>query len=561
VRLAFALALLCATFCAPARAEPLHALAMHGAPQYGPDFAHFGYVNPHAPKGGALRLHRIGTFDSLNPFGIKGTPAAGLPFLGQGLVYEPLMVRSYDEPFTMYCLLCVSVEVAPDRRWVRFAMHPKARFADGKAVTAQDVAWTFETLMSRGSPFYKAYYGDVERVEAAGDHVTFYTDAPDNAELPLILGQMPVLPAHAYAPDAALADPVGSGPYRVQQYEPGRSISYEKRVDWWGAGLPMNRGRYNFGRITYDYYRDDSAAMEAFLAGAYDLRLEQSAQNWAKGYTGPAVRDGRITKTEIPHEQPQGMSGFVFNTRRPVFRDPATRRALAMAFDFAWANQAFAGGRYKRSVSYFSNSELAAPDGAPAPPFDLRAAARALDKAGWAVGPDGIRARAGQRLAFEVLLDSPAIARWAVGLVANWRKIGVDARMRTVDPALYQKRLMEFDYDMVYATFAQSDSPGNEQRDFWSSAKASIPGSRNYAGVADPSVDAAIEAIIRASSRADLIQRCRGLDRLLREGAYVIPGWHLAHWRLAWWAQRIQRPQAMPPMSPAITDTWWATPP
>lgn len=537
-------------------AGPSHALAMHGDPKYGQAFTHFDYVNPKAPKGGTLRQHVLGTFDSLNPFVPKGTAAAGLPFLGEGLVYEPLMAHSYDEPFTMYCLLCSTVEVANGK--VTFVLRKDATFADGKPVTAHDVAWSFETLMERGSPFYNAYYGDVERVEAKGNVVTFYLKNTQNAELPLILGQMPVLPSHAYDPTHTLALPIGSGPYRITHFEPGRSISYEKRSDWWGAHLPVNTGRYNFQKITYDYYRDDKAALEAFLAGAYDVRMENIAQNWATGYNAPPVRDGRITKQEILHGQPQGMSGFIFNTRKTVFKDAATRAALAKAFDFDWANKAFADGAYTRSASYFSNSDLAAPDAPPPPAFDVRAAARDLEAAGWHMGPDGVRVRNGQPLRFEVFLPSPSIERWASGLVSNWNKIGAKATLRPVDAALYQKRLMDFDYDMVFDGFGQSDSPGNEQRDYWSSDRKDTKGGRNYAGVADPAVDAAVEAIIGAKNRSELQERCHALDHLLLDGHYVIPGWHLAHWRIAWWTQRLDHPVPLAPMTPAITDTWWS---
>lgn len=542
-------------------AAPVHALAMHGTPKYGPGFAHFDYVNPDAPKGGALRAHRIGTFDSFNPFVIKGKPAAGLSILGAGLVYEPLMIGSYDEPFTMYCLVCESVDLAADRLSVTFALRPGARFSDGRPVTADDVVWSFETLMGSGQPFYRAYWGDVVGVQARGETVTFRFKHADNAELPLIIGQLPVLPRHAYVPGNTLEKPIGSGPYRISDFDPGRSVTYEKDPNWWGADLPANRGRYNFSMISYDYYRDPHVALEAFLAGSYDWRMEERAQAWAESYDTPAVRSGQITKAEIAHRRPQGMSGFIFNTRRPVFQDIATRRALAAAFDFERANAMLAHGTYTRSHSFFTNSELADPDGPQAPEADLRGAARALTAQGWAPGAGGVRERDGQRLEFEVLLNGPGLERWALAYSRDLAKIGVAARIRIADSAQYQERLNRFNYDMILGAIPQSSSPGNEQRDYWSSERAHAPGGRNYAGVRDPEVDALVEALIRAESREALVARTRALDRRLREGAYVVPGWHLPHWRLAWWAERIERPARLSPLTPAVEDTWWAKPP
>jgi microcin C transport system substrate-binding protein len=574
----------------PVKAAPAHGLSMYGDLKYGPGFRHFDYVNPRAAKGGSVKLPAIGTFDTLNPFILKGVPAAGL-----GQVFDTLMVNSADEPFSEYGLVAETVETPPDRSWVVFTLRPQARFHDGTPITVDDVVWTFETLQTKGQPFYRSYYGQVARVEAAGPRRVRFSFKPGvNRELPLILGQMPVLPKAWWAgrdfAKTTLEPPLGSGPYRVVAVDPGRSITYGRVTDYWAAELPVNVGRFNFGEIRYDYYRDGTVALEAFKGGAYDLRQENSAKNWATAYQVPAVRDGRIRKEHIPNEIPTGMQGFFYNTRREMFRDPRVRQALAAAFDFEWTNAHLFYGDYTRTESYFSNSELAArgrpteaelavlapfrgrvPDAvfteayrAPSTvPGGLRpnlvAALRLLAEAGWVVRDMHlVNAATGQPLAFEILLDDPTWERITLPFVANLKKLGVVARVRTVDSAQYEYRLKHFDFDMTLGLFAQSLSPGNEQADFWGSEAARTPGSRNLAGVSDPVVDALIAQIIAAPDRAALVARTRALDRVLLWSHYVIPHWHITAFRVAYW-NRFGRP-ARPPKYELGFDTWWIEP-
>ena len=579
---------------------PRPAIAMHGDVKYPPDFAHFDYVNPDAPKGGALRLHAVGAFDSLNPFIVKGSPAGGLSFLGTGLIYESLMDQSNDEPFSMYGLLAESIELPPDRSWVAFNLRPEAKWADGQPVTAHDVVWSFNTMLEKGTPFFKAYYGDVAKVEAESERrIKFTFTHSGNAELPLIISQMSVLPKHFWEgtgrdfASTSLEPPLGSGPYKVGAAEAGRRVEYVRNPNWWGKDLPINRGRYNFDRISYEYYRDGDVALEAFLAGEYDIREENTAKLWASAYDAPPVNDGRITKAEVPHQRPQGLQGFLYNTRRPMFADRAVREALAYAFDFDWSNKQFAFGAYKRTRSYFSNSDLEskglpegreleileqfrgripdevfttaynppATDGSGNARANLKKAGEIFDKAGYKLGKDGVRVheKTGVRLEFEIIDANPAFERWVLPFITNLEKVGVKASFRIVDSAQYQNRMNEFDYDMTTGSFGQSESPGNEQRDYWSSSKADMPGGRNYIGVKDPLFDELVEMIIKASSREELVAHIHALDRVLQWGFYCIPQWHLDHWRLAWWA-KLQKPENLSPISPGITDTWWSKP-
>lgn len=570
---------------------PRHAVALHGEPKYPPNFAHFDYADPAAPKGGSVRLAEIGGFDSLNPFILKGTAAAGL-----GRTFDTLAVQSDDEPFTEYGLVAESILRDPDNRWVEFRLRPEARFHDGSPVTAEDVAFTLELLKTRGHPFYRAYYKDVARAVVKDPHtVRFEFSTADNRELPLIVGQLPVLPRAWWRERdftrTTLEPLLGSGPYRVEKVDPGRSITYRRVPDYWAAALPVNRGRHNFDEIRIDYYRDDTVALEAFKAGEYDFRLENVAKNWAVGYDGPALREGLIRKEEIPHQRPTGMQGFVFNTRKPLFADRRVRWALAHAFDFEWANKNLFYGAYTRTTSYFSNSELAA-RGLPSeaerallepyrdrlppevftrayePPStdgsgnlrrNLRTAARLLKEAGWVVKNGHlVNARSGEPFDFELLLVSPSFERVALPFRRNLKRLGIEMRVRTVDPAQYQKRLDEFDFDMVVATFGQSLSPGNEQRDYWTRAAADTPGSRNLAGVRDPVVDALVERIIHAPDRESLVTATRALDRVLLWGHYVIPHWHLRSFRVAYWDQ-FGRPAVTPKYGLGF-DTWWVDP-
>lgn len=576
---------------------PRHAIAMHGDPKYGPDFKHLDYVNPDAPKGGTLRLAAEGTFDSLNPFIVKGVPAGGMTFLGPSFVYESLMDQSNDEPFSMYGLLAETVELPEDRSWVAFNINPAAKWADGKPVTADDVVWSFNTLMEKGTPFYKAYYSDVASVSATSERrVKFTFKHGDNTELPLVISQLPVLPKHFWTEKGrdisvtSLDAPLGSGPYKVGKVEPGRSIEYVRNENWWSKDLPINKGRYNFDHINYDYYRDGNVALEAFFAGEYDVREENVAKQWATAYDAPAIKDGRITKAEIPHQRPQGMQAFAYNTRRPVFADPKVREALAYAFDFEWSNKQFAYGSYKRTRSYFDNSDLEskglpqgreleilekfrgkipdrvftteynppATDGGGNNRENLKRAADLLTEAGYKIGADGVRVNdKGQKLEFEIIDDNPMFERWIMPFIKNLQRIGVKTTFRVIDTAQYQNRMNDFDYDMTVLSIAESESPGNEQRDFWGSDKASIPGSRNYMGVKDPVVDELVSMIIQAKSREELVACTHALDRVLQWNFYVIPQWHNDKWRIAWW-KKLEKPEHLSPLTPGVSDTWWA---
>lgn len=597
-----AAALLLSFVCLPVHAQeavtPKHAFALHGEPKYGPDFTHLDYANPDAPKGGTLNLSAIGTFDSLNPFIIKGNPAGGFTILGQSLVYDSLMEQSNDEPFSMYGLIAESVELPESRDWVAFNLRSSAKWHDGKPVTAEDVEWTFKTLVDHGAPFYKAYYGDVTQVIVESPvRIKFVFKNNQNKELPLILSQLVVLPKHFWADKdftkSSLVAPLGSGPYKIGQVSPGRSLEYERVADWWGKDLPIHKGRFNFDKIKYTYYRDANVALEAFFAGEYDVRDENVAKLWETNYDAPAVKDGRIKKEVIANKRPSGMQGWMFNIRRPVFADREVRKAITYALDFEWANKQFAFGSYKRTRSYFDNSDLAS-TGVPAgkelailekyrgkipdevftteynPPKtdgsgnnrnNLREAMNILDAAGYKVGADGIRAheKTGQRLEFEILESNPAFERWTTPLVQNLQKMGIKATLRNVDDAQFTNRLQNFDFDMTSGVIAQSDSPGNEQRDFWGSDKADMPGSRNYIGIKDPIIDEMIELIINAPDREELVARVHALDRVLQWNYYVVPQWHFGAWRLAWW-NKLEKPAKLSDITPGITDTWWVKP-
>lgn len=588
-------------------ANPAHAdivkspsIAMHGTPKYNDGFKHFDYVNPNAPKGGTLKQSVIGSFDSLNPFIIKGSPASGMTFLGQSLIYDSLMEQSHDEPFSMYGLLAETIEYdTEDKSWVAFNLNPKATWHDGKQITADDVIWSFNTFVEKGAPFFKAYYGDVTKVEATSKtRVKFTFKDASNAELPLILSQLTVLPKHYWTngqndfSKTTLTFPLGSGPYTIEKIDAGRSITYKRNPNYWAKDLPINIGRFNFDRQVFDYYKDSNVALEAFFANEYDVRTENVAKLWNTAYNAAPVKDGRIIKEEIAHQRPQGIQAFLYNLRKPIFQDVAVRKALANAFDFEWSNKQFAYGGYKRTDSYFENSELAALSGAPTgrvleiletyrgkipdtvfttryqPPKtdgsgkvrkNLRRAMTLLDEAGYKLGSDGVRVheKTGQRLAFEIIDSNPVFERWVLPFIANLKKIGVAANFRVLDPAQYQNRMNDFDYEMTIGSIPQSSSPGNEQRDFWASEKSDIKGSRNYIGIQNPAIDDLIEKIIQAPSREELVALTRALDRILLSGYYVIPQWHIDHWRIAYW-NKLEHPKTLSDITPAITNTWWA---
>jgi microcin C transport system substrate-binding protein len=563
------------------------AMSMYGDLKYGPGFKHFAYTNPEAPKGGDVKLAAVGTFDTLNPFILKGVPAVGL-----GEIFDTLTLASLDEPFSQYGLLAETIEAPADRSWVAFTLRPEARFHDGTPVTVEDVIWTFETLKAKGHPQYRSYYAQVVRAEKTGDRRVKFSFGPgENRELPLIVGQLPVLSKAWWSKrdfdKTTLEPPLGSGAYKVDAVEPGRSITYRRVKDYWGARLPVNRGRDNFDTLRIDYYRDSTVSLEAFKGGEYDFRQENSAKNWATAYATPAVSQGLIKKEAIKNEVPTGMQGFVFNTRRPVFQDRRVRQAIAYAFDFEWANKNLFYGQYVRTKSYFSNSELAA-RGLPGPeelkvlePFrgkipeevfgkafeppvtdgsgnfreGAREALRLLQEAGWTVKGQRLVNARGEPLAFEILLTDAGWERIALPFVKNLERLGIAARARTVDTAQYQKRQEAFDFDMSVEVFPQSLSPGNEQRDYWGSEAADTKGSRNIAGIKDPVVDTLIDLVIQAPDRPSLVARTRALDRVLLWGHYVVPQYHIQAFRVAYW-DRFSRPAIAPKYGLGL-DTWW----
>jgi microcin C transport system substrate-binding protein len=570
---------------------PRHGASMYGELKYGPDFSHFAYANPDAPKGGSMTLSAIGGFDNLNPFILKGTVAAGA-----SLIFDTLTTQSFDEPFSEYGLLAESVQIPDDRSWVAFTLRENARWHDGKPVTVEDVIWTVETLKTKGHPFYRAYYANIARAEKVGERtVKMIFEGETNRELPLIAGQMPVLPKHYYATHdfekTTLEPPLGSGPYRIKTVDPGRRIVYERVPDYWGRDLPVNQGRYNVDEVAYEYFRDGNVALEAFKAGVYDVRIENNSKLWATAYSGGVFASGAIKKEMIPHESGTGMQGFVFNTRRDMFKDPKVREALSYAFDFNWTNENLFYGQYDRTESYFSNTELAAKglpgeaelkllepfrDQLPEQVFgeeyhapstsdgstlrdNLRTALELLREAGYVV-EDGrmVNEETGRPLAFEILLADPSFERIVGPFAKNLERLGINATIRTVDSAQYQNRLDQFDFDMTVSTWGQSLSPGNEQRDFWSSEAAKIPGSRNLAGIEDPVVDALINKVIYAPTREDLVTATRALDRVLLWGHYVIPHWHIRSTRIAYW-NKFMRPETSPKYGLDLFS-WWVDP-
>lgn len=584
--------------------EPVaqYAISLHGNPKYPEDFTHLDYVNPNAPKGGTLRLSRVGTFDSLNPFIVKGVPAAGLNYIRSGYVYESLMQNAWDEPFTLYGVIAKSITVAPDKSWVHFKIRDEAKWHDGTPITSEDVIWSFETLTEHGQPFFKAYWQDVETITPDGDKgVTFKFSHGGNAELPLIIAEMSILPKHYWTAEGrdftqtSLEPPLGSGPYKIGKISAGQSIEYVRHDDWWGKDLPFFKGMYNFDRVVYDYYKDENVKHEAFLAGNYDVKDETTAKTWQEGYKVSADKAKSLIKEEIEHKRPQGMTAFIYNIRRPALSDKTVREALGYAYDFEWSNKQFAYGDYVRTDSYFENSALASfglpseseleilnaykgripedvfttefsvpkTDGSGQIRNNLRKAVNLLESAGFDQFNDqDIRYKtledgSIQALEIEILHYSPVYERWILPFIKNLGRIGVKANFRVVDPAQFQNRVNSFDFDIIIGNIGQSDSPGNEQREFWSSEKADIQGSRNYIGIKDPVVDEMIEGIIKAESREDLVRKTRALDRVLLWNHYVIPMWHYPKWRIAYW-DKIKRPQTLSNIDPLIGYTWWS---
>ncbi len=567
-----------------------HAIAMHGTPKYDASFRHFDYVNPDAPKGGTLRRHVIGTFDSFNPYIPKGNAAAGT-----GYLYDTLTTASQDEPFTQYGLLARSIELADDRSHVTYRLRAEARFADGKAVTAEDVAFSFELLTTKGSPGYAYYYADVEKAEAI-DRLTvrFHFRSTENKELPLIVGQLPVLPKHYWQDrefgKPSLDKPLGSGPYQIESVQPGRRVVYQRRDDYWGKDLPVNLGQYNFDQLSFEYFLDETVSLEAFKGGAYDWRLENSAKDWATGYASPALTKKEIILEEIRHQLPVGMQAFVMNQRRALFQNRSLREAIGLALDFEWSNQNLFQSQYVRTRSFFQNSEMAATglpsaaelkilepfrkqlpkevfsreyqppktDGSGRPRENLQRAQQLLRDAGYTLKQNQLFTAKGEPVKFEILLNSPAFERIALPFSRNLKALGIDASVRRIDPNQYVERVRKFDYDVIIGAFPQSLSPGNEQRDFWHSTAADTPDSRNLIGLRDPVVDALVELIINAPTREDLVIRCRALDRVLQWGHHVVPNWHIDRFRVAY-RHTLAHPKVTPPYGLPL-DAWWQKP-
>jgi microcin C transport system substrate-binding protein len=566
-----------------------HAIAMHGKAKYGPDFQHFDYANPDAPKGGTLRLASEGSFDSFNPFIPKGDAA------NPG-VFETLLTSSADEAFTEYGLIAESIEYPENRAWVIFHLRPEARWHDGKPITPEDVIFSLETLRKEGRPFYRYYYGSVKAAEKVGERaVKFSFGDAANLELPLIIGQLPILPKHWWEgrdfSKTLLDPPLGSGPYKVGDFEPGRFLEQVRVEDYWGKDLPVNRGHNNYDRVRTDYFRDRIAIREAVKAGAVDFFSENQAKAWAVDWDTPAVREKRLIKTLVEQRMPQGMQAFVLNTRRERFQDPRVREAITLAFDFEWTNQNLFYGQYKRTDSFFANSELAA-TGAPAgeelaileclkarlprtvfwpptappetdgsgwPRENLRRAFALLKDAGYEVRDLAlVNTETGRPFRFEILLVSPAFERIVLPFKRNLARLGIDARVRLVDQSQYINRLRQYDFDSVISGWGQSESPGNEQRDYWGSAAVDRPGGRNLIGIAKPEIDALIELLIEAPDRKSLVARTRALDRVLLAGNWVVPNWHIAAQRIVYW-DIFGRPKQSPYKGVSIM-TWWIDP-
>lgn len=565
-----------------------HGVSLNGQPKYKKGFRHFDYVNPSAPKGGVLKRASEGSYDSLNPFVLKGTSAAGI-----GIIYDSLCVQAEDEPFSMYGLVAQGIFISPSNDYVDFRINKKARFNDGVKIKPEDVVFSFNILMDKGIPQYKKYYEDIKNVKKTSeDIVRFEFKTDKNSELPLIISQLPVLPKHFYEKnkfEANMTAPLGSGPYRVLDFKPGKFINYKRVENYWAKDLPVNKGRYNFDEIKYEYYRDSSVSLEAFNAGEYDFRMENIAKLWATGYKGGLIDRGEIIKEEIKHSQNAGMQGFVFNLRKKKFQNRNVRKALSLVFDFEWINKNLFYGQYKRSKSYFSNSELASTglpsreelkilskykDKIPQEVFtevfklpvtngngrnriNIRKATSLLEKEGYSiVQGKRINPKTGENLDFELLVSSPGMERIALTYKRSLKRLGVKMEVKRVDTNQYYNRLRTFDFDMTAAVIAQSMSPGNEQRYFFSSKAADIPGTRNFFGIKNPVIDEIIEELITANGRDDLITHCKALDRVLLWNYYLIPHYHSNTHRIAY-KKGLKHPKKTPEYGLGINSWWW----
>ncbi len=584
-------ALACGVPGRPARAaSAARAIAMHGAPAWGPGFTHPTYANPAAPKGGRITQGVLGTFDSLNPFIVQGLPAANI----RSYVIESLLARGYDEPFTLYGLLARTVETDAARSWVTFEIDPAARFADGTPVTPDDVIFSWQLLRDKGRPNYRTYYVKVTKAEAVGERgVHFDLAGADDRELPLILGLMPVLARHAVNTatfeNTTFAPPLGSGPYAVAAIKPGESVTFKRNAQYWGRDLPINRGLWNFDEIRFDYYRDGNTYFEAFKKGLYDARLEQDPGRWQTAYDFPSARDGRVVKEAFPYGLPKGMQGLVMNTRRAAFADIRVREALLCLFDFEWLNHNYFFDLYKRTASYFDGCDLSA-HGVPAnarehellapypdvvradimagnwepPKTDgsgrdrnvLRKALALFAQAGYALkGTALTHVASGRPFGFEILANTREQERVALAYARSLKLAGIDVRVRVVDATQFESRRIAFDFDMMEYRWEQSLSPGNEQYFYWGSAAEDAQGSRNYMGVKSKAIDAMIAAMLAAESREDFVAATRALDRILLSGFYVVPLYYPPVQWVARWT-RVAHPDRTS-LFGFLPETWW----
>jgi microcin C transport system substrate-binding protein len=578
-----------------ARAE--HAFSLYGTPKYPPGFTHFDYVNPNAPRDGTLYLanpDRRTSFDKFNPFSLKGVAAAGV----SALMFETLAVGNADEVTTMYGLLADDMQLAPDRLAMTFHINPKARFNNGDPVTAADVKYSYDTLLAYGAPQFKSMFADVRQCEVLDGQTVRFDFKTRNHELPLIVGAVPVF-SRKWAPgvrfdNIQLTPPIASGPYLIDKFDVGRSISYRRNPAYWGVELPSRKGMYNFAHIHYRFYSDDVARLEAFKAGEFDVMVEYSAKNWVRNYHGPKFDSGALVKRDFVHSNGAGMQGFVMNLRRPQFRDLRVRQALILALDFEWLNRQLFYNQYRRIYSYFNNSDMAAtgiPQGAelallqslqaaglkldpavfgPAPiqpstaaPGSLRAnllqARSLLAQAGWTYRDGALRNAAGEPFRFEILDEPGAMSRVISVYVRNLKKLGIEVQQRTADNALLAKRMDDFDFDMTSIRFPDIASPGNEMFDMFGSRAADQPGSNNAWGLKDPAVDRIVEALVAADTRPALVAAARALDRVLLHKAITVPHWYSSTHRIAY-ANRFGMPARLPlyyQADPYVISTWW----
>ncbi len=571
--------------------QPSYGLSAFGDLKYPPNFQHFDYVNPNAPKGGSFSLIGWGsvtTFDSLNAYILKGDAAQGL-----NMLFDTLMTRAQDEPDAVYGLVAKSADVADDKMSVTFKLRPEARFSDGSPLRAKDVVWSFYALKNQGHPIYHQLLRDVVKAEALDPETVRYTFKGDQVrDLPLTVATLPIFSAAYYAKhkfdQTTLKPPLGSGPYTIASFRQGQTITYKRNPNYWAKDLPVNRGRWNFDTIRFEYFRDRTAAMQAFKAGAYDFREEFTSKTWATEYDFPAVKDGRVKLAVLPDNTPSGTQGFFLNTRRPPLNDMRVREALELAFDFQWMNKHLFYGLYKRTQSYFENSPMKAtgkpsaaelsvmnslgvpvPEAAKgevySPPVTngsghdrklLEQAGKLLDEAGWHI-KNGMRVNAqGKPLTLEFLNYEQAFERVIAPYINNLKRLGIVARERMVDPAQYQQRLKSFDFDITTERYTMNNTPGPELRAYFGSEAAKIPGSLNLAGISSPAVDALIAKIVEAKSRHQLNIDCRALDRVLRAGHYWVPHWYKPSHDVAYW-NKFSRPKTTALYDPGILDTWW----